>query len=823
MTNLLQATDAITYAQRWAAGALGVAETRPSVVCVKQGWGALRFGRSVMNLPLCLQGRNYVYGLGTHADSEVCVSSAQPLRRFRAVVGIDENWMTRMNVVAPVTFAVLVGEEERWRSPALTTGDAPVTVELSLPDVTALRLTATAAGSSELTHVDWAEATVWTADGTEYRFGEGRFDDFAVPAAPPMAFNYGGRPSGALLPGWEISRQAPVQTEAGPTEYTVSWRDPESGLRCTLELRTFRDFPAVEWLLRLHNTGSAETPILEDIQALDTTWGTASTPENSSVLYRSSGSQCAIDDFLYRQDPVRAPSSHRMAAGGARSSSHWLPFFNLQTGEVGVIAGIGWTGQWSAEVSREEGQAIRLRAGQERTHLSLHPGESIRTPRMLLLFWGGEPLNGHNLLRQFMLRYHTPTPDGRPLLPPICSPSWGGMRTDEHLAHIAEYQRQGCRYDYYWVDAGWFGTQDKYLPLESGSDWWRQVGNWYAGTLAHPHGLRPISDAAHAAGMKFLLWVEPERAMSGTSLPTEHPEWYLGEVKEGASLLFNLGIPEAREYLTELVSGLISDFGIDGYRQDFNLFEPLPYLRAADAPERVGMAEIRYIEGLYLFLDELLRRHPELFIDNCSSGGRRLDFEMMGRSIPLWRSDWQCDPQHDPTGTQTHGAGLNYWFPLHGTSGGYRPGDTYSFRSALSAAIAFSGLLAPEGVPADAAPYPWDWHRRMMAEHRRARPYYFGDYYPLTACSAASDVWCAYQLHRPDLEEGLLLAFRRDKSPFLRADFPLRGLTAGATYRLEDADSGECWKVDSATLQSTGVRIEMPTPRESRLVFYRKI
>src|ERR1039458_2343771 len=45
-------------------------------------------------------------------------------------------------------------------------------------------------------------------------------------------------------------------------------------------------------------------------------------------------------------------------------------------------------------------------------------------------------------------------------------------------------------------------------------DWFLHAGNWRVNEVPHPDGkgLRPISDAAHAHGMKFLLWFEPERA-----------------------------------------------------------------------------------------------------------------------------------------------------------------------------------------------------------------------------------------------------------------------------------------------------------------------
>ena len=121
--------------------------------------------------------------------------------------------------------------------------------------------------------------------------------------------------------------------------------------------------------------------------------------------------------------------------------------------------------------------------------------------------------------------------------------------------------------------------------------------------------------------------------------------------------LYNLGNPEARKALADLISALITEGKITCYRQDFNM-AATPFWEAADAPDRVGISEIRHIEGLYAFCDELLARHPDLLIDNCSSGGRRLDIETASRSVPLWRSDFQCYPDFDPSHQgQTHGLG----------------------------------------------------------------------------------------------------------------------------------------------------------------------
>jgi len=320
--------------------------------------------------------------------------------------------------------------------------------------------------------------------------------------------------------------------------------------------------------------------------------------------------------------------------------------------------------------------------------------------------------------------------------------------------------------------------------------------------------------------MKFLLWFEPERAIYGTPLTRQHPEWFLGEKVEGSNVLFNLGLPEARKWLIDFISKFLADNNIDCYRQDFN-FEPLPYWQNNDEPDRQGITEIRHIEGLYEFWDELLRRNPGLIIDNCASGGRRIDLETTSRSIPLWRSDTQCWPDFDSIAGQIQTYGLAHWVPCSTAGTQLRPGDTYNFRSAMSTGVVFC-LYMYEYTPIDPK-YPYDWHRRMIAELKRAIPSYLGDYYPLTTCTMSKNDWMVYQMHRADLDEGIVVAFRRETSHYLTGDFPLKGLDASHTYQLEDADSQKTITENGKVLCTTGYRITIDESRSSRLIFYKAI
>ena len=215
------------------------------------------------------------------------------------------------------------------------------------------------------------------------------------------------------------------------------------------------------------------------------------------------------------------------------------------------------------------------------------------------------------------------------------------------------------------------------------------VGNWRVKPDLYPAGFKPLSDALRASGRELMLWFEPERVIKGTEWYKEHHDWMFDT--GGNTLLFNLGNPQARQFVTDFISDRIDEFGLGCYRQDFNM-DPLPYWHAADAPDRQGMAESKHIEGLYAFWDDLLKRHPNLLIDNCASGGRRIDLETVGRATPFWRTDGP----RDAIAHQCHTYGLMPWVPLSATSQD-REGDDYEFRSSMCSALCINWAHSGDG------------------------------------------------------------------------------------------------------------------------------
>lgn len=634
----------------------------------------------------------------------------------------------------------------------------------------------------------------------------------------PFSFVYGGKSSRDILKACKLSKNL-KEIDTTRKLHILTFKDPGTCLEVTYKLTEYSDFPALEWVIYFKNKGTIDTPILEKIQALDASLIRSS--DSEFVLHHMRGSFCKKSDFAPLQDILIPFSSKRLSCVGGRSSNGGdmtredgsFPFFNLTLDNGGIIFALGWTGQWAAGFKRDGAKGLNVAAGMELTHLKLFPGEEIRTPHILMFFWEGKQVDANNNFRKFILKYHTPLKDGKPVTCPITANTWlkyncgNGTTEENQVKSIDQLVQNRIKTEYYWLDAGWY---------EGVGNWMLDVGNWFPKKRAFPHGLKPVADHAKKNGMGFVLWFESEAVGPGTWLFKEHPEWLFipndeiikkrqSSVRKAHAVL-NLGNPEARRWLTDHISSMIKEIGIDIYRQDFNL-DPLDYWRAADPSDRQGISEIHHIEGLYAFWDELLRRHPDLIIDNCASGGRRIDLETISRSICLWRSDYSFEPE----GAQSHTLGLSRYVPCN--AGNCYSADAYVFRSHLSNGITLGWDLEKKDFDSKEA-------SRRIKEFKILRPLFYGDFYPLTVHSIASDMWCAYQLDRKDLNFGAVLAFRREDSPYTTARFRLHSLHTEKKYQFTDVDSGIKKELMGKELIETGIEIKMPIAPSSVLITY---
>ncbi len=616
--------------------------------------------------------------------------------------------------------------------------------------------------------------------------------EYILSDRPPFSFIYDGQSSNLLLANWPRQVETRSLDEAR-TQHILTWEGPGLQVRCTIV--EYLDFPVVEWTVRIKNTRSTATGILEKVQGVDLVFRPVFTPASPLTLHHNQGDTCSPEAYQPFKHEIQKGQELSFSPIAGRPTSFAFPYFNLQYGAGGNILALGWPGQWAARFSLDGQGSLCIQGGQELTHLRLLEGEEIRTPLVAWLFYQGDVFYAQNLWRQWMFAHNLPRRNGQ--LPPPVSAMCAGLHQNEtgEKAFIDLLTQNQAGVDYWWMDAGWYPG----APGPLGE--WTQVGSWQPDPQRFPGGIKAVANYAHVRGMKLVLWFELERVSPGSAW-REHPDWLLAVKPEerrtrlredlgswGFALeeahrnqireddrLFNLGQPEARQFLTNYISDCIRQWGIDLFRLDFNI-SPLDFWRGADAPDRQGMTENKYVSGLLAFFDELLQRHPHLLIDTCASGGRRIDLETLRRAIVYTRSDyWTVSTTADQC--QTHG--IASWVPHTMCTSSYD--DTYRFYSNLAPSLGISfDFNHPEQVD-------WRLFRQRVQTWRKVAPIFYGDYYPLMEWSKREEDWIAWQFNCPQAGDGLLQAFRRKDSSETAQILRLHGLDPQARYELADIE-----------------------------------
>lgn len=635
------------------------------------------------------------------------------------------------------------------------------------------------------------------------------------------ALDYDGKPSteeGAFsrtsVPG---SRS---ETERYVAE-TKTMAAADGKLLIRLACKSYKAFPAEEYAVLVTNSAASEpTGVVGNFRSLKLTVGKPA-PGAAVSLHVLRGSTCKATDFVPETFTIEEGQERVLASVCGRSSNDFIPFLELSIDDqTGYLFAVGWTGSWKARFVNT-GAGVDVEIGMERSHFRLLPGEAIRQPSALVFTRMNQTRRAFKTqVRRFMLENKVPRDTKGEIVPPILAvASGGGNKTPQMMADILKYCLDNkMTFDTYWVDAGWYGApHEDELYSNCGPNWWKYVGDWRVNTTTHPTGdLLPIADAVHRAGMKFLLWFEPERMTDIAPILKTHPEYRNGQ-------LVNYGNPEAFKWIQDTIYGVIEKHKIDVYRQDFNM-EPGPVWHSMDAADRVGIAEAKHIGALYRFLDDMRARFPNILQENCASGGRRIDIEMISRAHVYCRSDYFIGQKpHDTAFILGQNATLNLspYLPFQGCEFNCVPiGDDYGAFSIISSGTVITpsdfdgGILKRTFADSETA-----WFKKIFNVAARMQPFYMGDFYPLTdETGAGNDLWCAWQCHRPDLQAGFALFFRRADAKEDSRAFKLGGIDSDAAYHVETY-GGSDQSVKGAELENLTVKLD---PRSFRLIFYKK-
>jgi alpha-galactosidase len=292
---------------------------------------------------------NTQYQRGINAPvGTVTVHLPGPGKSFVAVVGVDGNDVGyysnagRGSVVASVEIA----GKKVFASPVLHEAMAGVPLNVGLSGATEFALEVKSVGERKpwddpkWDQLDWAAARVALQDGSTIWLGDLPIGPLPGPYTldPPFSFHYGGEPSADLLKTWKLTRSQRV-LDTRRTEYTLSYRDPKTGLIVRCVALAYHDFPTVEWTLYFKNDGPTDTQILEQIRPLDTRF--ERNAEGEFLLHHSKGSLASPTDYEPFETPLEPGAHERITTTGGRPTNSDLSYFNVEWPGRGVIIALG--------------------------------------------------------------------------------------------------------------------------------------------------------------------------------------------------------------------------------------------------------------------------------------------------------------------------------------------------------------------------------------------------------------------------------------------------------------------------------------------------
>jgi alpha-galactosidase len=339
----------------------------------------------------------------------------------------------------------------------------------------------------------------------------------------------------------------------------------------------------------------------------------------------------------------------------------------------------------------------------------------------------------------------------------------------------------GLGVEYFCIDAGWFtGAFDAGL------------GNWTVDTTKFPNGLSGIGNYVAQKGMKLGLWFEPGRAMPGTRLATEHPEWV-------ANNQVKLEIAEARDWLFNAMCKCIDEGNVGWIRYDMNqgYFKPDPLTswNARDTATTQGLTQIRYLQGEYELLDRLRAKYPNMVIESCASGGRRIDLEAIRRSHTIWKSD----ETNNLVTARSQETGGNQFLPggllntnLPGASGA----SMFDLHSLFAGPLGF----ATDWTKLDAAGR--ERVAKAIAEFKQVRHLLNKDYYPLFPQTTDTTKWNGWEFFDPATGEGFLTVLRPETSPTATSAVRLGGVEIGKMYEFSRLDGSGMRQIAGSELRA---------------------
>ncbi|HSO30128.1 MAG TPA: alpha-galactosidase [Candidatus Sulfomarinibacteraceae bacterium] len=611
--------------------------------------------------------------------------------------------------------------------------------------------------------------------------------DFLVPAlvvegpdgATVLDLAYEGHRVSAGKPALDGLPSTYVEEPGEATTLEIDLVDRIAHLRVVLSLTIFEGRAAISRSMRLVNDGegrlivraamSAAVDLADgpwDLLAFSGAWARERHPHRGPLL-----------------PGRRSVGSVRGATGHQQDPSLFLlrPGTDETRGE-GLALSLVYSGNFLAEVEVGSRGGSRARIGLHPDGFAwtLEPGASFTTPEAIIA-WSDAGIGGlsdtlHSLYRERLARGAW-----RDRSRPVLLNSWEGVYFDFDHERLVEMARATADLgvELFVLDDGWFGRRDS----DDSS-----LGDWTVDRRKLPNGLGPLAAEVEALGLSFGLWIEPEMVSPRSRLFEAHPEWAIGvpgrpRTESRQQLVLDLSRPEVVDHLEAAIADVLSSAAIRYVKWDMNRNITEPYGASLRA-DRQGEFFHRYMLGTYELWRRLTTRFPEILFESCAGGGGRFDPGMLAFAPQAWTSD-----DTDAVERLAIQWGASHVYPLSSMAAHVSaiPNHQVGRVTPLGtrAAVAFFGVFGYELDPRTLSEAERAEIKAQVAFYKDHRELFQrGRFLRLRSPIGQDDA--AWMVVAPDRRTAIVAHVRVLERPVPPSDrLRLRGLDAGATYRIE--------------------------------------
>lgn len=388
-----------------------------------------------------------------------------------------------------------------------------------------------------------------------------------------------------------------------------------------------------------------------------------------------------------------------------------------------IGAALCWSGNFELRLNTTLNKQHHFFAGisPQASEYILEPGETFTTPRLALCMsnegLGGVSRNFHRWARhEGWLHQGDKTRE-------ILLNSWEGVVFNVNekgmFQMMEDIKEMGG--ELFVMDDGWFG--DKYQRNDDKST----LGDWMVDRKKLPGGIKPLVDKAKSLGIHFGIWIEPESANTISEFYEKHPDWVLQEKgrelkqgRGGTQVLLDMCNPKVQDFVFKLVDNLMTENPDIAYiKWDANC--SLQNYGSTYLPaQKQSHIYIEYHRGLLKTLERIRAKYPRLVIQDCSSGGGRVNYGL----LPYFEEFWPSD-NNDPFQRVFIQWGTSYFFPSNAMaqhiahSPYWNTGRTSPIKYRTD--VAMSGRLGIELQPANMTSEEREQTKRAISDYKKIR------------------------------------------------------------------------------------------------------